>query len=82
MQSFLDVLALSSDALLHGVVITVTVSAIAVGAGLVLGAAFGLVLTYGSAVMAFPVRVVVDVVREHRCSSSSSPASTCRPASG
>jgi polar amino acid transport system permease protein len=63
MQSFLDVLALSSAALLHGVAITVAVSAIAVAAGLVLGAAFGLVLTYGGTVMAFPVRVIVDVVR-------------------
>jgi polar amino acid transport system permease protein len=63
MQSFLDVLALSSDQLLHGLTITVAVSGVAVVAGIVLGALFGLALTYGSAVLAFPVRVIVDVVR-------------------
>jgi polar amino acid transport system permease protein len=63
MQSFLDVLASSSDALLHGLTITVAVSMIAVACGIVLGAVFGLTLTYGSAWMAFPVRVIVDVVR-------------------
>ena len=63
MQSFLDVLALSSDALLDGLMITVWVSGIAVAAGIALGAAFGLALTYGSAVVSVPVRVAVDIVR-------------------
>ena len=63
MQSFLDVLALSSNALLDGLMITVWVSGIAVAAGIALGAAFGLALTYGSAVVSVPVRVAVDIVR-------------------
>ena len=63
MQSFLDVLALSSGALLDGLMITVWVSGVAVAAGIALGAAFGLALTYGSAVVSVPVRVAVDIVR-------------------
>jgi polar amino acid transport system permease protein len=63
MQSFLDVLAASSDALLSGLMTTIMVSGIAVVAGVALGAGFGLALTYGGAVMSFPVRMVVDIVR-------------------
>lgn len=63
MQSFRDVLAMSSGALLDGLMITVWVSGIAVAAGIALGAAFGLALTYGSAVLSVPIRVAVDIVR-------------------
>jgi polar amino acid transport system permease protein len=63
MQGFLDVLAVSSGALINGLMITITVSGIAVAAGIALGAGFGLALTYGSAVLSFPVRMVVDIVR-------------------
>ena len=55
MQSFLDVLALSSNALLDGLMITVWVSGIAVAAGIALGAAFGLALTYGGRLGSAPV---------------------------
>ncbi len=63
MQSFPDILAMSSGALLDGLLITVWVSGIAVAAGIALGAAFGLALTYGGAVLSVPVRVAVDIVR-------------------
>jgi polar amino acid transport system permease protein len=63
MQSFLDVLASSSGVLLNGLMITIAVSAIAVATGIALGAVFGLALTYGGAVVSFPARMVVDIVR-------------------
>jgi polar amino acid transport system permease protein len=63
MQSFVDVLAASSGALISGLMITIAVSGIAVAAGIALGAGFGLVLTYGGAVMSLPVRMAVDIVR-------------------
>ena len=42
---------------------TVAVSAAAVAAGALLGIVFGLALTFGGRLLAFPFRVVVDVVR-------------------
>ena len=44
-------------------IMTVAVSAAAVAAGVLLGIVFGLALTYGGRLLAFPFRVVVDVVR-------------------
>jgi polar amino acid transport system permease protein len=63
MQSFLDVLASSSGVLLNGLMITIAVSTIAVATGIALGAVFGIALTYGGAVVSFPARMVVDIVR-------------------
>ena len=63
MQSFVSVLNSASGALLSGLVLTVVVSAAAVAAGALLGIVFGLVLTFGGRLAAFPFRVVVDVVR-------------------
>ena len=63
MQSFLSVLNSASGALLSGLVLTVVVSAAAVAAGALLGIVFGLALTFGGRLAAFPFRVVVDVVR-------------------
>jgi polar amino acid transport system permease protein len=63
MQSFLTVLASAASPLLHGFAITIAVSAAAVAAGALLGAVFGLALTFGGKILAFPFRVVVDVVR-------------------
>ena len=63
MQSFHDVLSASFDALVHGVLITIVASGIAVVVGTGLGALFGLALTYGGKIVSFPVRLLVDVVR-------------------
>jgi polar amino acid transport system permease protein len=63
MQSFLSVLDTASGALLSGFILTVAVSASAVAAGALLGIVFGLALTFGGKLLAFPFRVVVDVVR-------------------
>ena len=63
MQSFLSVLNSASGALLSGFVLTVVVSAAAVAAGALLGIVFGLALTFGGRLLAFPFRFVVDVVR-------------------
>src|SRR6185295_9258783 len=43
--------------------ITIAVSAAAVAIGSILGIVFGLALTYGGRLLAFPFRVLVDVVR-------------------
>ena len=63
MQSFLIVLDSASGALLQGFIITIAVSATAVALGALIGMVFGLVLTFGGGLLAFPFRVVVDVVR-------------------
>jgi polar amino acid transport system permease protein len=63
MQSFLSVLDSASGALLSGFITTVAVSATAIAAGALLGIVFGLALTFGGSLLAFPFRVVVDVVR-------------------
>ena len=63
MQSFLSVLDTASGALLSGFIITIAVSAAAIAAGALLGIVFGLALTFGGRLLAFPFRVVVDVVR-------------------
>ena len=63
MQSFLTVLDSASGALLQGFIITIAVSATAVALGALIGMVFGLVLTFGGGLLAFPFRVVVDVVR-------------------
>jgi polar amino acid transport system permease protein len=63
MQSFLSVLDTASGALLAGFILTVAVSASAVAAGALLGIVFGLALTFGGKLLAFPFRVIVDVVR-------------------
>lgn len=63
MQSFFSVLELSWGLLLHGLALTVAVSAAAVLAGSILGTLIGPVLTYGGRIASFPFRVAVDVVR-------------------
>ena len=63
MQSFLSALDTASGALLSGFIMTVAVSAAAIAAGALLGIVFGLALTFGGRLLAFPFRVVVDVVR-------------------
>src|SRR6185295_11622442 len=63
MQSFLTVLTSAADPLLHGFAITIAVSAAAVAAGAFLGTVFGLALTFGGNILAFPFRLIVDVVR-------------------
>jgi len=62
-QSFLTVLDSAAGALLSGFILTVVVSGTAVVAGALLGIVFGLALTFGGRWLAFPFRVVVDVVR-------------------
>src|SRR5262249_35900872 len=62
-QSFDLILSAAAPGLLQGFLITIGVSAAAVAAGAILGIAFGLALTYGGRLLAFPFRVVVDVVR-------------------
>jgi polar amino acid transport system permease protein len=62
-QSFLSVLDTGSGALLSGFITTVAVSAAAVATGALLGIVFGLALTFGGRLLAFPFRLVVDVVR-------------------
>ena len=63
MQSFLTVLDASSGALVAGFLLTIAVSATAVGGGAVLGLFVGLMLTYGGPVASLPFRAFVDVVR-------------------
>ena len=63
MQSFWTVLDSASGALLSGFILTIAVSAAAIAAGALLGIVFGLALTFGGRLLAFPFRVVVDVVR-------------------
>lgn len=63
MQSFWTVLDSASGALLAGFILTIAVSAAAIAAGALLGIVFGLALTFGGRLLAFPFRVVVDVVR-------------------
>lgn len=63
MQSFLSVLDTASGALLSGFITTVAVSGTAIAAGALLGIVFGLALTFGGGLLAFPFRIVVDVVR-------------------
>lgn len=63
MQSFLTVLASAAGPLLYGFAITIAVSAAAVAAGAVLGTVFGLALTFGGNIVAFPFRMIVDIVR-------------------
>jgi polar amino acid transport system permease protein len=63
MEKFLSVLSSASDALGAAFAMTVTISAVAVVCGVLLGIFLGLALTYGGRVLAFPFRVVVDVVR-------------------
>jgi polar amino acid transport system permease protein len=63
MQSFFGALEAAAPGLLRGFVITVAVSTAAVAIGALLGVAFGLALTYGGRVLAFPFRILVDVVR-------------------
>jgi len=62
-QSFAAILSAAGPGLLQGFLITIGVSAGAVLAGAILGIAFGLALTYGGRLVAFPIRVLVDVVR-------------------
>ena len=63
MQSFELVLRAAAPGLLQGLLITIAVSAAAVAIGALLGIIFGLALTYGGRLIAFPFRIVVDVVR-------------------
>jgi polar amino acid transport system permease protein len=63
MQSFLSVLDTASGALLSGFAMTIVVSFAAIAAGALLGIVFGLALTFGGRLVAFPFRVIVDVVR-------------------
>lgn len=63
MQSFLGILDSAAGALLRGFLLTIAASATAIAAGAILGILFGLALTFGGRLLAFPFRVVVDVVR-------------------
>jgi polar amino acid transport system permease protein len=63
MQGFLSILDSAAGALLWGFLLTVVASAAAIAAGALLGIVFGLALTFGGRVVAFPFRVIVDVVR-------------------
>jgi polar amino acid transport system permease protein len=63
MQSFLSILDTASGALFSGFITTIAVSAVAIAAGALLGIVFGLALTFGGRLLAFPFRVIVDVVR-------------------
>jgi polar amino acid transport system permease protein len=62
-QSFQLVFRAAAPGLIQGFLITIVVSAAAVAIGALLGIAFGLALTYGGRLVAFPFRVLVDVVR-------------------
>jgi len=63
MQGFLSILDSAAGALLWGFLLTIVASAAAITSGALLGIVFGLALTFGGPVLAFPFRVVVDVVR-------------------
>ena len=64
MQSFLTVLDFRRRPAPPRLLLTIAVSAAAVAAGALLGTVFGLALTYRRPnVLAFPFRVIVDVVR-------------------
>jgi polar amino acid transport system permease protein len=62
-QNFELMLRAAAPGLLQGFLITIAVSAAAVAIGAFVGIVFGLALTYGGRLVAFPFRVVVDVVR-------------------
>lgn len=61
--SFLDQLWIARAVILSGLAMTVSISALAIVAGSVLGVAVGLSLVYGGRVLRFLVRVYTDVVR-------------------
>lgn len=61
--SFLDQLWIARAVILSGLAMTVSISALAIIAGSVLGVAVGLSLVYGGRVLRFLVRVYTDVVR-------------------
>lgn len=61
--SFLDQLWIARAVILSGLAMTVSISALAIVAGSVLGVAVGLSLVYGGRLLRFLVRVYTDVVR-------------------
>lgn len=63
MEKFLSILSSASEILAAAFAMTVTISAVAVIAGVFLGTITGLALSYGGRLVAFPFRVIVDVVR-------------------